>query len=181
MKQIIFFIGIFGIVSGSAVLFSFCTTTPATANINKNQDILAVKNPVVGKWYWVASAEDENKNGIADDNEWHYGDAEIFKFYEEKNLSLEITFNADGTGYEGKIATDSTKFKWVYNAKGEYLMTKNTADPTISFSEIYFGKNGELIEKSVGEVMAAGQKFKQTAFEMFKKDKPKINSNKKNE
>ena len=174
MKQIIFFIGVISILSGSSVLFNFCTATPAQVNVNKVPDISIAKNPVVGKWYWVASAEDDNKNGIADDSEWQYGDAETFKFYEEKNLSLEITFNADGTGFEGKTATDSTKFKWVYNAKGEYLMTKNKADPTISFSEVYFGKNGELIEKSIGEMMVAGQKLKQTTFEMFKKDKPKI-------
>ena len=107
-----------------------------------------------------------NKNGTADDNEWHYGTEETFKYYKEHNINLDLTLNANGTGFLGNTDTDSMQFNWVTNAGGN-TFTKNISDN--SPDDLFFGKSGELIEKSTHEITAAGQKSMLTAFEMFKK------------
>lgn len=127
---------------------------------------------IVGKWRWVGSAEDENKNGIADESEMKYGTAETFKFFEDQNTPLsdmDITFHADKTGFLGSTATPESLFKWQFDATEEFLLTQNIASKQTTYDEFYINKKGELVQRDKGEITIFGKKIPMTTFEVFKK------------
>ena len=137
-----------------------------------------VQNSIVGKWQWAGSATDENKNGIADDKEWKYRNEALEKEYKAFNISLDgldLNFNADNTGFMGKVLNDSTKFKWTLDAMGLNGTITNDAD--ITTFKFYFGKDGRLINEETGDNTSDFEKKQglpshtSTNFEMFKKVK----------
>jgi len=143
--------------------------SPSTAQEITNT-IPSTNNTIVGLWHWAGSANDENKNGVADQNEWKYKNATKEKEFAAMNISLEdlnLNFKTDGTGYTGKVENADNKFTWAANTNNTQITTQNVSDK--SKSEFYFDKQGNLIQKDTGAMMAAGQKMHQTTFEMFKK------------
>jgi hypothetical protein len=165
------------IFAKAAILFNSCNNSSSVATAKDHPTVIAADNiskpaTIVGTWQWAGSANDENKNGMADESEWKYRDAAKEKEFAAMNISLgdlDVNFNADGTGFIGKTANDSTQFTWVANNSNGYFTTQNVAHKTKD--QFYFGKNGDLIEKDTGEMKAAGQTVQQTTFEMYKKVK----------
>jgi len=131
---------------------------------------------IIGKWKWIGSAIDSNNNGIADDGEWQFRNAKFEKEYVDLKGSiddLEINFDEDLTGYVGKLKKSSISFTWQLENNGKGIsIDDNDNKENCSY---YFGKNGELIEESTGDVTSDFEKKQGlpnrslTTYEMFKK------------
>jgi hypothetical protein len=171
--KIIFF---YSIIFLFTISFVGCQSNSTISTTKQNATISNLNQTnIVGKWQWAASANDDNKNGIADATEWKYKNAAKEKEFADMKISMDdltLHFNANGTGYTGKEENTDTKFTWTANNTNTNFTTQNIGDK--SKSEFYFDNQGNLVQRDTGEMMAIGQKMKQTTFEMFKKNNTKL-------
>ncbi len=128
-------------------------------------------NTIIGRWQHEASGIDENKNKIAESNEWLPKQSDEKREASLKELGMSIAdldmyFGADGNGYSGTENKKITEFTWKDLGGNKYNISGIYDDGT---SEYFLTPEGKFQITASITTEILGKKEVNTTFELWHK------------